>query len=127
MFSRSDVGDGYGWHVDNPFSNRGRRDLSFTLFLDDPHDYEGGELTMQGVQETLDFKLPPGEMVLYPSSALHCVQTVQSGSRLVCVGWIESYVRSSEDRLMLFHLDAGAKGLLAGHGRSEELDLIYQV
>ena len=126
ILSRSDVGDGYGWHVDNPFSKYGRRDLSFTLFLNDPTSYDGGELSIQGVQEAVNIKLPAGHIIVYPSSSLHCVHQVQRGSRLVCVGWIESYVRAFEDRLLLFHLDAGAKGLLARHGRSDELDLIFQ-
>ena len=57
---------------------------------------------------------------------LHCVEPVVSGTRYVCVGWLESYVKSAEDRALLFHLDAGARGLLARHGRSDELDLIFQ-
>ena len=126
LFSRSDSGDGYGWHVDNPFSKQGRRDLSFTLFLSPPSSYGGGELEIQKTQGSVDYKLPAGEILLYPSTALHSVREVTSGSRLVCVGWIESYVSSHEDRLLLFNLDAGAKGLLARHGRSPELDLIYQ-
>jgi PKHD-type hydroxylase len=70
--------------------------------------------------------LAPGQVVVYPSSLLHCVQPVESGARFVCVGWIESYVKSMEDRSLLFNLDAGARGLLARHGRSDELDLIFQ-
>ena len=126
LISRSEVGDGYGWHVDNPFSKYGRRDISFTLFLSSPADYEGGALTFQLLQGSKEIRLPAGHIVLYPSSSLHCVQPVVSGTRLACVGWIESYIQSSEDRSMLFNLDAGAKGLLARHGRSEELDLIFQ-
>lgn len=126
LISRSEVGDGYGWHVDNPFSKYGRRDISFTLFLSSPADYEGGELTFQLLQGSKEIRLPAGHIVLYPSSSLHCVQPVISGTRLACVGWIESYIQSSEDRSMLFNLDAGAKGLLARHGRSDELDLIFQ-
>ena len=126
LISRSEAGDGYGWHVDNPFSKYGRRDLSFTLFLSDPSDYEGGELTFQLLQGSKEIRLPAGHIILYPSSSLHCVQPVTRGARLVCVGWIESYIQSSEDRSILFNLDAGAKGLLARHGRSDELDLIFQ-
>ena len=121
-----DRGDGYGWHVDNPFSKFGRRDISFTLFLSDLADYEGGELTFQLLQDSKEVRLPAGHIILYPSSSLHCVQPVVSGARLVCVGWIESYLQSAEDRLMLFNLDAAAKGLLARHGRSDELDMIFQ-
>ena len=126
LISRSEVGDGYGWHVDNPFSKHGRRDLSFTLFLSDLSDYEGGELTFQLLQGSKEIRLPAGQIILYPSSSLHCVQPILSGVRLVCVGWIESYIQSIEDRSLLFNLDAGAKGLLARHGRSDELDLIFQ-
>jgi PKHD-type hydroxylase len=126
LISRSEVGDGYGWHVDNPFSKFGRRDISFTLFLSDLADYEGGELSFQLLQGSKEVRLPAGHIILYPSSLLHCVQPVVSGARLVCVGWVESYVQSAEDRLMLFNLDAGAKGLLARHGRSDELDMIFQ-
>ena len=57
---------------------------------------------------------------------MHSVNEVSNGERLVCVGWIESYVRSTEEREYLFDLDAGARGLLAKHGRSDELDLIFK-
>ena len=126
LISRSEVGDGYGWHVDNPFSKYGRRDISFTLFLSDLSDYEGGELTFQLLQGSKEIRLPAGHIILYPSSSLHCVQPIVRGARLACVGWIESYIQSTEDRSILFNLDAGAKGLLARHGRSDELDLIFQ-
>ena len=127
LISRSDSGDGYGWHVDNPFSRYGRRDLSFTVFLSDEDSYQGGSLSIQsGGDKPTDFRLAPGQVVVYPSSLLHCVQPVESGVRFVCVGWIESYVKSVEDRSLLFNLDAGARGLLARHGRSDELDLIFQ-
>ena len=126
IISRCDVGDGYGWHVDNPFSKEGRRDLSFTLFLADLDAYTGGSLSIQSSQGSKDFRLSQGHILVYPSSSLHCVQPVSLGVRYVCVGWIESYVQSIEDRLLLFNLDAAARGLLAKHGRSEEIDLLFQ-
>ena len=127
LVSRFNVGDSYGWHIDNPFSRHGRRDLSFTCFLSDEDTYEGGSLIIQtGGEETKEFRLPPGQIVLYPSSTLHCVTPVVSGVRYVCVGWIESYIKAPDDRSMLFNIDAGARGLLARHGRSDELDLIFQ-
>ena len=119
-------GDGYGWHVDNPFSKHGRRDISFTVFLSNLDDYEGGGLEIQGVQDTSLFRLPAGHVVMYPSSSLHRVQPVSRGTRYACVGWIESYVQADEDRSLLFNLDAGARGLLARYGRSDELDLVFQ-
>ena len=127
ILSSSKVGDGYGWHVDNPFSKYGRRDLSFTLFLSDLDNYSGGSLSIQSSQETENYRLPQGQMIIYPSSAVHCVEPIITGTRYVCVGWIESYVQSAEDRLLLFNLDSASRGLLARHGRSNELDLIFQV
>tara|TARA_Y100001968_G_scaffold328608_1_gene376130 strand:- start:20 stop:685 length:666 start_codon:yes stop_codon:yes gene_type:complete len=126
MFSRSNPGDGYGTHVDNPYMSSGRSDLSFTLFLNSKEDYEGGELSIQSLQENKRFKLEAGQIIIYPSTKLHSVQTISKGERLVCVGWIESYIPSNEDRHFLFELDAGAKGLLAKHGQSSELDLVFQ-
>ena len=126
LISRCGPGDGYGWHVDNPFSRYGRRDLSFTVFLSDASSYQGGALQLQTGQNGEEFRCSAGEVVVYPSSLLHCVSPVTQGTRYACVGWIESYVKSAEDRSLLFSMDAGARGLLAKHGRSEELDLIFQ-
>ena len=126
MFTKSITGNGYGIHVDNPYMPSGRSDLSFTLFLNEPKDYKGGELCIQTINNTEKIKLSAGEMIIYPSTKLHSVSKVQKGERFVCVGWIQSYVQSNEDRNFLFGLDAGAKALLAKHGRSDELDLIFQ-
>ena len=126
MFSKSNSGDGYGTHVDNPYMSTGRSDLSFTLFLSSKENYEGGELTINSLQESKQFKLESGQIIIYPSTSLHSVEKISKGSRIVCVGWIESYVSSNEDRNFLFGLDAGARGLLAKHGQSSELDLVFQ-
>ena len=126
MFTKSLPGNGYGMHVDNPYMPEGRSDLSFTLFLNEPESYEGGNLCIQTINETKTIKLSAGEMIIYPSTKLHSVSQVKKGERYVCVGWIQSYVQNNEDRNFLFGLDAGAKGLLAKHGRSDELDLIFQ-
>ena len=126
MFAKTGKGQGYGMHVDNAYMSSGRSDLSFTLFLSDPNSYEGGELSIQTLQGSQEIKLASGEIVIYPSTSLHRVEEVNKGERLVCVGWIESYISSNEDRNLLFGLDAGAKGLLAEHGQSQELNLIFQ-
>ncbi len=126
MFTRTSAGQGYGMHVDNPYMSSGRSDLSFTLFLSSPDSYEGGELCLQSLQGNKAIKLEAGHIVVYPSTSLHSVEEVKKGERLVCVGWIQSYISSNEDRAVLFGLDAGARGLLASHGRSQELDLIFQ-
>ena len=126
MFTKSLENMGYGRHVDNPFMSTGRSDLSFTIGLTNKENYEGGELVIETINSEKEFKLNAGEMIIYPSTYLHSVKEVSNGERLVCVGWIESYVKSIEEREFLFDLDAGAKGLLAKNGRSDELDLVFK-
>ncbi len=126
MFAKSTKGMGYGRHVDNSYMSSGRADLSFTIFLNNKDNYDGGELTIECINSEERFKLNSGEIIIYPSTYLHSVQEVTRGERFVCVGWIESYVKSIEEREYLFDLDAGAKGLLAKYGRTDELDLIFK-
>ena len=126
MFTKSLKKMYYGRHIDNPFMSSGRSDLSFTISLSDKKSYEGGELIVEEINEEKEFKLGLGEIIIYPSTYLHSVKEIKNGERLVCVGWIESYVKSIEEREYLFDLNAGAKGLLAKYGRSNELDLIYK-
>ena len=126
MFTKSSQNMGYGRHIDNPFMSTGRSDLSFTISLTNKENYEGGELVIETINSEKEFKLDAGQMIIYPSTYLHSVKEVKTGERLVCVGWIESYIKSIEEREYLFDLDAGAKGLLAKYGRSEELDLIFK-
>tara|TARA_Y100001968_G_scaffold83219_1_gene74326 strand:- start:200 stop:865 length:666 start_codon:yes stop_codon:yes gene_type:complete len=126
MFTQSLAGHGYGIHIDNPYMPSGRSDLSFTLFLNEPEDYVGGELCIQTINKTKKIKLSAGEIIIYPSTQLHSVAEIKNGERYVCVGWVQSYIQNNEDRNFLFGLDAGAKALLAKHGRSDELDLIFQ-
>ena len=126
MFAKSTKGMGYGRHIDNSYMSSGRADLSFTIFLNCKDNYDGGELSIESINSEENFKLNSGEIIIYPSAYLHSVKEVTKGERLVCVGWIESYVKSIEEREYLFDLDAGAKGLLAKYGRSDELDLIFK-
>jgi len=126
MFTKSSNNMHYGRHIDNPYMSSGRSDLSFTLSLTNKDLYKGGELIIETMNSEEKFKLNAGEILIYPSSYLHAVNEVTNGERLVCVGWIESYVRSTEEREYLFDLDAGARGLLAKHGRSDELDLVFK-
>ena len=126
MFTKSLNNMQYGRHIDNPFMSSGRSDLSFTISLTDKSKYKGGELNIEEMNSEKEFKLNAGEIIIYPSTYLHSVKEIKNGERLVCVGWIESYVKSIEEREYLFDLDAGAKGLLAKNGRSDELDLIFK-
>nr|ABE10992.1 2OG-Fe(II) oxygenase superfamily enzyme [uncultured Prochlorococcus marinus clone ASNC612] len=126
MFTKSSEGMSYGRHIDNAFMSSGRADLSFTIFLAEKSQYEGGELLIENLTSEKKFKLNIGEIIIYPSTYLHSVEEILNGERIVCVGWIESYIKSIEEREYLFDLDAGARGLLAKHGRSEELDIIFK-
>ena len=103
------TGEGhYGPHVDNALMETGgrllRTDLSFTLFLSNPDEYEGGELSIQYPGFTQRHKPSAGDLVLYPSTQIHEVAPVTQGSRLACVGWIESTIRDQMSREVLFDL-----------------------
>ena len=126
MFTKSSKGMRYGRHVDNAYMSSGRADLSFSIFLSKKNSYEGGELVVENINTENKFKLNQGEIIIYPSTYLHSVEEIINGERLVCVGWIESYVKSIEEREYLFDIDAGARGILAKYGRSDELDLIFK-
>ncbi|MEM7292970.1 MAG: Fe2+-dependent dioxygenase, partial [Pseudomonadota bacterium] len=97
---------------------RYRTDVSITLFLNDPSEYEGGELCIKTPYGEKDFKLPAGSALLYPASSRHSVKEVKSGTRLVAVTWLQSMVRNPECREILFQL-AKARDLLASDTESE--------
>ena len=126
MFTKSSKGMRYGRHIDNSFMSSGRADLSFTIFINHKENYKGGELIIENINSEKEFKLNSGEILLYPSTYLHSVREIKKGVRFVCVGWIESYVKSIEEREYLFDIDAGARSLLSKYGRSDELDLIFK-
>lgn len=111
LFSQYHVGQLYDMHVDNALQIHPdtqqwlRTDLSLTLFLNDPDDYEGGELIIQDDYGEHAIKLAAGNAILYPSTSLHRVNPVQSGTRLAMVTWIQSLVRSDEKRQILHDLD----------------------
>ena len=126
MFTKSREGMQYGRHIDNAFMSSGRADLSFTIFINEKDSYEGGELTVENLNSEKTFKLNSGEIIIYPSTYLHSVNEINFGERLVCVGWMQSYIKSIEEREYLFDIDAGARSLLSKHGRSDDLDLIFK-
>ena len=123
-FSRCGPGEGYGRHLDDAYMAEGRSDLSFTVFLSAPEHYSGGELVLEGAGGEERCKLAAGAAVVYPSTLLHRVEPVGQGQRLVAVGWIESRIRSAEQRELLFELDTARRSLFARDGKSEEFDLI---
>ena len=126
IFSKSKKGMKYGSHIDNAYMSSGRADLSFTIFLNNKNDYKGGALSIESFNSEEKFKLNAGEIIIYPSTYLHSVEEVFDGERLVFIGWIESYIKSIEEREYLFDLDAAARSLLAKYGRSDEVDLIFK-
>ncbi|MCB2113748.1 MAG: Fe2+-dependent dioxygenase [Parvularculaceae bacterium] len=121
MLNRYGEGMEYGDHVDAPYIDGVRTDLSFTLFLSDPDEYDGGELVIDSAGAQDRIKLPAGSMVLYPSTSLHRVTRVERGARIACVGWIKSRLRSAEERAILFELDRIGADLAAANAGSGPL------
>lgn len=119
LFNRYEGGQSFGYHVDNAVRydrSRGeaqpvRTDLSATLFLSAPEDYDGGELVIEDTFGTHRVKLPAGDLVLYPGSSLHQVLPVTRGARVAAFFWIQSLVRSDAQRRMLFDLDVAIQQL----------------
>lgn len=105
MLNQYREGMEYGAHVDAPYIDGVRTDLSFTLFLSEPSEYDGGELFIDSAGAEDSIKLPAGSLVLYPSTSVHRVDRVRRGARIACIGWIKSHVRSEGDRATLFDLD----------------------
>jgi PKHD-type hydroxylase len=128
LFSRYDEGMSYDTHVDNALMNNNsglcRSDVSFTLFLTSPQDYQGGELVIEGVQEEQNYKLEAGSAIIYPSTTLHRVNPVTKGTRLVVVGWVQSTIREASDRELLFDLETARRAIFAKSGKTPEFDLI---
>lgn len=125
IFSRYTSGMAYGDHVDNALMGeqpRIRSDLSFTLFLSAPGDYEGGELMIEDTQGTHAYKLDAGALVLYPSDTLHRVETVKSGVRQVAVGWLQSLIRDPRQRQILLDLEVVRRQLFQQQGKTAQFD-----
>ena len=123
-FSRYGVGMSYGTHADNAMMGGCRSDVSFTLFLNDPADYEGGELVVEGADDEQRYKLEAGSAIIYPSSTLHRVNEVTQGQRLVVVGWVQSLIRDPAQRELLFDIDTVRRSIFAQHGKTAEFDLL---
>jgi PKHD-type hydroxylase len=121
LFNCYEVGDGFGTHVDNAIriasgtGMRVRTDVSATLFISEPGDYDGGELIVEDTYGTHSVKLPAGSVVLYPASSLHHVKPITRGRRIASFFWIQSMVRDDGQRAMLFDLDNAIRRLGADH------------
>lgn len=124
LFNRYGVGDGFGDHIDNAVRQtrdgklRIRTDLSATLFLTEPEDYDGGELTVDDTYGVHEVKLGAGDMILYPASSLHRVEAITRGARVSSFFWIQSLVREDARRALLFDMDLAIQraGTTLGQG-----------
>lgn len=112
LFNRYEGGESFGNHVDNAIRqvtgtpHRIRTDLSATLFLTGPDEYDGGELVVEDTYGVHSVKLPAGHLVLYPSTSLHHVRPVTRGARICSFFWIQSMIRDDGQRTLLFDLDS---------------------
>jgi PKHD-type hydroxylase len=127
LVSRYRPGMSYGTHVDSALMEGQRTDLSFTLFLSEPESYEGGELVIEENDGDTAIKLAAGSAVLYPTTNLHRVAEVTSGERLAIVGWVRSFIRSAEQREMLFELDQTVASLHELNIDRRVLDRVFRV
>ena len=126
LFNRYQQSETYGFHVDGAVRSQTqggwmRTDLSATLFLSAPESYEGGELVVNDTYGQHTVKLPAGDLVLYPSSSLHCVTPVTQGVRVASFLWVQSMIRDDKRRSMLFELDRNIQTLKSRHGESDEV------
>lgn len=119
LFNRYGVGESFGMHVDNAIrqvagtDHRIRTDLSATLFLSEPNEYDGGELVVEDNYGVQTVKLKAGSMILYPASSLHHVTPVTRGTRVASFFWIQSMVRDDGERTLLFDLDSAIQRVAA--------------
>jgi PKHD-type hydroxylase len=115
-FNRYEGGGQYGFHVDGavmalPGGGQLRTDISCTLFLAEPEEYDGGELVINDTYGEHDVKLPAGDAILYPASSLHRVMPVTRGARVAAFFWVQSLIRDDNQRRLLFELDASIQTL----------------
>ncbi|WP_397543364.1 Fe2+-dependent dioxygenase [Roseovarius salis] len=126
LLSRYRSGMEYGLHVDDPIMKGARTDLSFTLPLSDAGDYAGGGLVIDDPMEERVIRVGAGDMVLYPTSALHRVEPVTEGERMAIVGWVTSWVRDPARREILHDLDAVTRSMFDEHGKTPAFDRLFK-
>jgi PKHD-type hydroxylase len=133
LFNRYRGGQSFGNHVDNavrqsPSGVRIRTDLSCTLFLAEPDEYDGGELVIEDTYGVQSVKLPAGHMILYPATSLHHVRPVTRGARLASFFWLQSMIRDDAQRTLLFDLDTAIQRLsmdVPQHPANVQLTAVY--
>lgn len=127
LFNRYAPGMRYGAHIDNAIMFQTpplRSDVSVTVFLSEPSEYDGGELVMEEIGARRKLKLAAGAALLYPSTSLHRVEPVTRGARLAAVLWVQSLVRDAEQRRLLFELDRATQAVARRTADAPELALL---
>ena len=127
LVSRYEPGMAYGAHVDAPIlgePNHVRSDVSFTLFLNEPDTYQGGELAFENGSGETAFKLPARSAICYPTGQLHRVRPVEHGERLAVVGWVQSLVREPAIRELLHDLSEARELLVGQEGAGRAVELL---
>lgn len=125
LFNRYAGGQSFGAHIDNAVriqrggAERVRTDLSATLFLSEPDEYEGGELVVEDTYGAHEVKLPAGDLILYPASSLHHVTPVTSGARVSSFFWLQSMIREDAKRTLLFNMDLSIQQLAQRVGQGD--------
>ena len=131
LFNRYMSGMAFGEHVDNAIRIDGeaplRADVSMTVMLSTPEEYDGGELVIEDVYGTQRLKLAAGSMVIYPSSSLHRVEAVRRGQRDVVVLWAQSMVRDASQRALLYKLDQSIQNIRRATPESSEIDQLLAI
>ena len=134
LFNRYEGGQSFGNHVDNAVRqvkgtpHRVRTDISATLFLAQPDEYDGGELLVEDTYGVHQVKLPAGHLILYPATSLHHVRPVTRGARVASFFWIQSMVRDDGERTLLFDLDMSIQRLVQdspNHPSAVQLTNVY--
>lgn len=134
LFNRYEGGQLFDNHVDNAIRqvtgtpHRVRTDLSATLFLSSPGEYDGGDLVVEDIYGVHSVKLPAGHLILYPASSLHHVRPVTRGARLASFFWVQSMVRDDGERTLLYDLDSAIQGIISDapdHPSAVQLTGVY--
>ena len=126
LFNRYDEHESFGFHVDNSIrlirgtAQQMRTDLSCTLFLSEPEEYDGGDLVIEDTYGYHEVKLPAGDIVLYPATSLHEVSSIIRGTRFASFFWVQSMIRDDAERHMLFNLDQSIQSLRMQLGDQHE-------
>ena len=126
LFNRYDEHESFGFHVDNSIrlirgtAQQMRTDLSCTLFLSEPEEYDGGDLVIEDTYGYHEVKLPAGDVVLYPATSLHEVSSIIRGTRFASFFWVQSMIRDDAERHMLFNLDQSIQSLRMQLGDQHE-------